>query len=702
VNRAKRPDRRHLLAAARHPTQRDGVIALVLFLLPWAALIPVRRHHLEVGTMVAVIFGLAAVSIGLATLWVAWAAYRGQGQSGGPSLPEVADQLAVAVGAQWSAEAAVRRLNDPYPLPVSWVAADVSLTDSWDLLVKLASSGAGWPPPSPLPERTWAAGSDDLAGEGGELEEVLARVPTGRLVVLGEPGAGKTMLMVRLVLDMLARRASGAPVPFLASVASWDPEKHELWSWLTTRLLIDHPALANKSAERRTESSQAAALLASGLILPVLDGLDEIPDRVRGAAISRINDALRPGEQVVVTCRTEQYRDAVRPPGGAEVTLRAAAAVQLRPLDADIVRGYLRDDAAGPAARTRWDPVLAVLGTEAPAGQALGTPLMVGLARAIYNPRPGELAGTLRDPAELCSPALARRAAVESLLFDAFIPAAYRRGSSDRWNAQDAERWLMFLARHLEQTIGSTDLAWWQLQKAAPRTVLRIAVWLGAGLVVGLAAGLGFGFGFRLGLGFGFGLAAGFGFRRGDGSVEAPARGMRISVTGLVVGLAAAVLAVGLGAGAGAGPWVGLGVGLAVGLGAGLEGVPGDLAGVTSPGAVLARDRQVALLRTLVAPLVLGLGVGLGVGLAAGREAGLGFGLGAGLGLGLVLNTDQTAWSAYMLTRGWLAFRRRLPWPLMRFLSDAHRRGVLRQAGAVYQFRHIELQHRLAKRNAGK
>ena len=42
----------------------------------------------------------------------------------------------------------------------------------------------------------------------------------------------------------------------------------------------------------------------------------------------------------------------------------------------------------------------------------------------------------------------------------------------------------------------------------------------------------------------------------------------------------------------------------------------------------------------------------------------------------------------------------RLPWQLMSFLADAHRRGVLRQAGAVYQFRHIELQHRLANRDA--
>jgi hypothetical protein len=38
----------------------------------------------------------------------------------------------------------------------------------------------------------------------------------------------------------------------------------------------------------------------------------------------------------------------------------------------------------------------------------------------------------------------------------------------------------------------------------------------------------------------------------------------------------------------------------------------------------------------------------------------------------------------------------------MDFLADAHRRGVLRQAGAVYQFRHIELQHRLATRDADK
>ena len=68
------------------------------------------------------------------------------------------------------------------------------------------------------------------------------------------------------------------------------------------------------------------------------------------------------------------------------------------------------------------------------------------------------------------------------------------------------------------------------------------------------------------------------------------------------------------------------------------------------------------------------------------------------LPLGLVFSMVKTAWPLYLLTRAWLALRHQLPWPLMAFLADAHQRGIMRQAGAVYQFRHIELLHRLAAR----
>jgi hypothetical protein len=81
-----------------------------------------------------------------------------------------------------------------------------------------------------------------------------------------------------------------------------------------------------------------------------------------------------------------------------------------------------------------------------------------------------------------------------------------------------------------------------------------------------------------------------------------------------------------------------------------------------------------------------------------GVPAGIAIGVVAGAGVGLGVSARQTAWPSYLLTVGWLAFSDRLPRSLMGFLADAHQRGVLRQAGAVYQFRHIDLQHRLAKR----
>jgi hypothetical protein len=612
----------------------------------------------------------------------------------------VADQLAAAVGEQWQAEAAVRRLNDPYPLPVSWGAAGSSLTDTWDSLVKLAGSGAGWP--SPPPAGTWAASPDGLAGTGGELVEVLSRVPTGRLVVLGEPGAGKTMLMVRLVLDLLARRADGRPVPVLAPVGSWNPAEQDLRDWLSARLAIDYQALANPPSPDTGEPTQAAALLAAGLIVPILDGLDEIPGEVRGPAISRINDAVRPGAQLVVTCRSQQYRDAVRPEGGAEVTLRGSAAVELRPLDAGVVRDYVCDDAAGPAARARWGPVLKLIGTEAPAGQALGTPLMVGLARAIYNPRPGELAGALRDPAELCDPALGDRVAVESLLFDAFIPAAYRPDQAGRWTAQDPQNWLVYLARHLEFKIVGPDLAWWQLRLAVPGVGLGLAV--AAGVVAGAGAAVAAVLGGLSGKGLLIValVAAVAGVIAGGVAASrplpTPARGirwkrpsLRVVLVGAVPGLFLVIAGISTKGGFADSVWFGVSIGVIVGLFAWLvaqQGAPIDISSAASPSAVLARDRTAAIVTGVGAGVVLCAGIALWAAVTVsviGRVA-LGsppsplivFGAGVGAVAGVAVAL-RTASPSYGLARAWLALRHQLPWQLMGFLADAHKRGVLRQ-----------------------
>jgi hypothetical protein len=87
----------------------------------------------------------------------------------------------------------------------------------------------------------------------------------------------------------------------------------------------------------------------------------------------------------------------------------------------------------------------------------------------------------------------------------------------------------------------------------------------------------------------------------------------------------------------------------------------------------------------------------------AGAGAVVGAGAGAmvviGIAVGGITSFALSAGPSYGIARIWLALRHRLPRQLMGFLADAHRRGVLRQAGAVYQFRHIELQRRLANRD---
>ncbi len=228
--------------------------------------------------------------------------------------------------------------------------------------------------------------------------------------------------------------------------------------------------------------------------------------------------------------------------------------------------------------------------------------------------------------------------------------------------------------------------------------VAGLAVGLVVGLVAGLVAGLWARLAPRTGLDISWasGLAV-----RVKHKAELPTRGIQVNV-GLIW------LAIWLGAGLGIGLWIGLvdgfrfglAAGLAAGLGielmAGIEGVPPDLGEAVNPRAVLRRDREIMLVLT---PLV-GLPLGLVAGLLFGLTGGLWLGLGLASLLGLAVAASETRWMSYQLTRTWLATRHRLPWPLMGFFADAHRRGVLRQAGAVYQFRHIELQHRLANRDA--
>jgi hypothetical protein len=93
VGIAKRSDKRRLRAAV-HSTRRDGAIAIALLVLPWVMVLGRSPHYLDVGTVGI----LAAVSLGLPTLWITWVAYRGlasrdasEQQANSPPVPTAAE-----------------------------------------------------------------------------------------------------------------------------------------------------------------------------------------------------------------------------------------------------------------------------------------------------------------------------------------------------------------------------------------------------------------------------------------------------------------------------------------------------------------------------------------------------------------------------------------------------------------------------------
>jgi len=263
-----------------------------------------------------------------------------------------------------------------------------------------------------------------------------------------------------LTLELLRTRGPGAPVPVLLSLASWDPRRDHLDRWLAGRLADNHPALLNAREYGRDAPTR---LVLGGHVVPILDGLDEMPADLRATALDALDQTMAVGRSLVLTCRSAEYEQVTRESG---TVMSTATVIRLKPVARQEAITYLsaRESAEG----VRWLPVADRLrrDPDGPLGRVLRTPLMVDLARIVYG-RPGA------DPVELLAAEDAD--SLEGQLLDSFLPNAYAKvpeppgrnpktSPSGKYTAAQATRWLGFLARHLERA-RSRDLAWWQLYR---------------------------------------------------------------------------------------------------------------------------------------------------------------------------------------------------------------------------------------------
>lgn len=642
------------------------------------------------------------------------------------NIPQAKKILADLVEAQWRDEAHRRLLNDPAPIPIMWsITSNDRVMDHPSNLPPMKSKVIGT--------------SDPVVSIANKFRAMERR----RMVIVGGPGSGKTTLAVQLLLELIEPGNVAEPVPLLLTLAGWDTEKFpRLRDWLAERLAQDYPALRTPAL-----GPNMTTLIAEGRhILLILDGLDELPVPARADVITLLNRSLDNEDQLILTCRTAEFGQAVHAAGDV---VTSALVVEPDPLTSAEAADYLTR-CIPPLFMRMWEPVLTALRESRvsepsePLAEIVSTPLGLWLVRTAYI-APG------RNPSELLDPVLfPDPRSLRAYLFDQLIPAACRQAltsdstglssrSARRWYQPDhVRRWLGFLAYHLScgSNRSTRDFSWWLLARTTRAITNKMAIGLGivAGILFGGAAGLLAGLVFSVTVGWGVTIIVSIPVMIGSGlwglswpndppvyatfrlrnlrllDLHNLVQGVMIGAIGGVLGwLAFTIHHL---------PWVGLGLGVLLGLGnvcIDLIEVPTSKEAAITPMSSWRSDRTVNNIHTLISLVVIGIPGGILTGFAGARKFGLAGGiffgiigfLGFGLLVGLVFGIGvaialrgqvgrHQAWPAYIVATYRLWGQKRLPRRLMPFLDAVYRAGLLRAVGPIYQFRHAEFQDRLA------
>ncbi len=129
----------------------------------------------------------------------------------------------------------------------------------------------------------------------------------GKLLILGNPGAGKTTTMLDLAQALVVRSQENCdyPIPVLFNLSTWKDNKQSIRDWLILEL-------KSKYGVRKDIGTK---WVDDAKLLPMLDGLDELESVRQEPCVRKINVFLQSDSRpfyVVVCSRREEYEKVVR------------------------------------------------------------------------------------------------------------------------------------------------------------------------------------------------------------------------------------------------------------------------------------------------------------------------------------------------------------------------------------------------------
>jgi predicted NACHT family NTPase len=129
---------------------------------------------------------------------------------------------------------------------------------------------------------------------------------TGRLLIVGSPGSGKTVLLLKLAIEILKKAdPEDGPFPVIFNLASWKNDFENFEDWLVDVL----------NSGNGLSKDFARELLREQKIILFLDGLDELArnessekaSEIRANCMASLNLYLRMGRKAVICCRRDEF-----------------------------------------------------------------------------------------------------------------------------------------------------------------------------------------------------------------------------------------------------------------------------------------------------------------------------------------------------------------------------------------------------------
>ena len=304
----------------------------------------------------------------------------------------------------------------------------------------------------------------------------------GRLLIVGSPGSGKTVLLLKIALELLGNEfKEGQRLPVVFNLASWSGKHIRFEDWLIEVL----------NSGNGLSKNFARALLKENRIIFLLDGLDELArneetktaSAKRAKCLDSIYEYAEVGHKYVICCRREEFVKMQKSKSHDELLPAKVEVLDLSGLDIEVALAVAQRDGVNRASAEHLESIIR---THEAFSDVLSTPFYFTTALEVFDK------SSLKELREKDFPEDIKD--IKQYLLDKFIETKISHSAKlTNFERDEAKirQWLQWLAKLMEKKqLVTFELVDLQSSELIPKRFSKLIIALFMGFLFSMWFGL--------------------------------------------------------------------------------------------------------------------------------------------------------------------------------------------------------------------